>query len=310
MWDQPWASAAPRADPAWGRQGSRGVPQAGRPESSGHALRDSTATLDVVGRLLLVHAGLAACSRGLGNRAWISGRLPTTSEAASGQEEARAPWGKAGTVVRRPMSAMRAGSWAQAGKGALGQHGHRVHRAGTVFTERGYVLAGDRSLPGASSRGERVWSTFLGDSSVMDGEGAGTSGARPDPWAPSRLGSRGPRAGLFLQAPASPGRAEHGVRLARLGPTLSFERKCGWLPSPPRDSHGMSECSIPLWGQNLLRKFKARVTFLPEQLDIRGPPTRACFEPTDGAHGNPRKGDGALSPLSYLLLPGRTQKHR
>lgn len=189
----------------------------------------------------MVHAGLAACSRGLGNRAWISGRLPTTSEAASGQEEARAPWGKAGTVVRRPMSAMRAGSWAQAGKGALGQHGHRVHRAGTVFTERGYVLAGragDRSLPGASSRGERVWSTFLGDSSVMDGEGAGTSGARPDPWAPSRLGSRGPRAGLFLQAPASPGRAEHGVRLARLGPTLSFERKCGWLPSPPRDSHG------------------------------------------------------------------------
>lgn len=74
--------------------------------------------------------------------------------------------------------------------------------------------------------------------------------------------------------------------------------------------YAMPECPIPLWGQNLLCKLKAQVTFLPEQLDIRGPPTRACFESRDGAHGNPRKGDGALSPLSYLLSHGRTQKHR
>lgn len=153
VWDQPWASAAPRADPAWGRQGSRGVPQAGRPESSGQVLRDSTATLDVVGRLLLVHAGLAACSRGLGNRAWISGRLPTTSEAASGQEEARAPWGKAGTVVRGPMSAMRAGSRAQAGKGAPGQHGHRVHRARVCADGAG---GGPEPAWGLLPRGERL----------------------------------------------------------------------------------------------------------------------------------------------------------
>ena len=117
MWDQPWASAAPRADPAWGRQGSRAVPQAGRPESSGHTLSNSTAILDVVGCLLLAQAGLAACSRGLGNTVWICGYLPTTTKAAIEQEEARAPWGKAGTV-RRPMSTMRAGSRAQAGKGA------------------------------------------------------------------------------------------------------------------------------------------------------------------------------------------------
>ena len=181
----------------------------------------------------MAQAGLAGCSRGSRSTAWSVGASPPPP--------------------RQPASQRRPGLPGEGRNTRAGAHVHKESRVPGLGWEGGtgaarapcsqgagvlWGRAGDRSLPGASSRGERVWSTFLGDSSVMDGRGAGTSGAHPDPWAPSRLGGRGPRAGLFLPAPASPGRAEHGVRLAQLGPTLSSERKCGWLPGPPRDSRG------------------------------------------------------------------------
>lgn len=80
------------------------------------------------------------------------------SQQARGGQGSR---GKAGTLVRGPMSTRRAGSQAWAGKGALGQRGHRVHRARVCSGGGRGTGACLGPPPEGSASGARSWVTAL-----------------------------------------------------------------------------------------------------------------------------------------------------
>lgn len=124
-----------------------------------------------------------------------------------------------------------------------------------------------RGKPGAcmgpKPEGVCVWSTFLGDSSMKDGGGAGRSGAVPDPWDCSGLCGHGPPASLF---PLNPGedlaRPKRGIPPARPGPAPSSEQEVwGPLGPPP---------SCPRW-PGVGRRGTSEVAFPPDPVQMSFP---------------------------------------